>query len=174
MRPLIVIERDDAALFRSTIAEVTAAGWQRHDDLELSAGDWDVADQRIVCTGHIDVPADVSNALLSVARGAGLVALLQCDARTKRSFLHDLRRIGPVELRTEDEFSPILNLTEEQLRLIEHLATGSTVGQAANRINRSRRTTDRLLAAAREALHVDTNAEAVTLLRSRLERWREV
>jgi DNA-binding CsgD family transcriptional regulator len=174
MRPLIVIERDDDALFHSTIAEVTAAGWRRHDDLELGPGHWDVTDQRIVCTGQIELPAAVSDALLSVARGAGLVALLRCDARTKRSFLHDLRRIGPVELRTEDEVSPILSLTEEQLRLIELLATGSTVGQAADRINRSRRTTDRLLAAARDALQVGTNAEAVTLLRSRLDRWRDL
>lgn len=174
MRPLIVLEHEDDDLFRSTVAEVTAAGWNRVEDFETAPQEWDVSARRIVYTGYIEEPADVSAALLLVARGAGLVAVLRCDARTRRSFLHDLRRVGLIELRSEDDISPILKLTEEQLALIEYLATGSTVGQAATRINRSRRTADRLLAAAREALNVTSNAEAVTLLRTRLDRWRKV
>ena len=132
-----------------------------------------MSDGQIVCTGTIEAPADVSAALLSVARGAGLVAVLRCDSNTRRSFLHDLRRVGLIELRKEEELSPILKLSEEQMELIEYLATGSTVGQAATRVNRSRRTADRLLASARVALNVKTNAEAVTLLRKRLDRWRK-
>lgn len=173
MRPLIVIEHEDDDLFRSTVAEVVAAGWNRLEGFDLGPEGWEVSARQVVCTGFIEEPADVSAALLSVARGAGLVAVLRCDASTRRSFLHDLRRVGLIELRNEEELSPILKLSEEQLELIEYLATGSTVGQAATRINRSRRTADRLLASAREELNVKTNAEAVTLLRRRLARWRK-
>lgn len=173
MRPLIVIEHEDDDLFRSTVAEVGAAGWDRIEGFDLDTSRWDVSARRVVCTGYVKVPSDVSDALLSVARGAGLIAALRCDARTRRSFLHDLRRVGVVEIRSEDEISPLLKLSGEQLELIEYLATGSTVGQAAARVNRSRRTTDRMLAGAREALNVGTNAEAVTRLRKLLDRWKK-
>lgn len=174
MRPLIILGGPSKDLFDGTIAEVSAAGWTRHDSLVLESDDWDVTEQKIVVTGAIQGAGDVGDALLSVARGAGLVAALDCDSYIKRHFLSDLHRIGPVELRTEMEESPILKLTEDQLRLLEYIATGSTVAQAAVRINRSRRTTDRLLKEARTALGAERNAEAAVLLRQRLERWRSI
>ena len=63
-------------------------------------------------------------------------------------------------------------LDEQQRRLLNLLAEGFSVAAAARRLYLSRRTADRRLAAARAALGVRSNAEAVVLARSATDRPR--
>lgn len=174
MRPLIAIDRKDEHLYEATLREVQAAGWNVHPNLELGAGKWDVSEDRIVVSGEMVKEVCAANALLSVARGAGVVTILDVEGDVRSAFLHDLRRIGPIEVRTSDEPSPLLHLEVEQVRALEYLATGSTVAQVASRMNRSRRTTDRLLLDARGKLGASSNSEAATKLRTLLDRWRTI
>ena len=57
-------------------------------------------------------------------------------------------------------------LTSEERRLLELLARGEALGEAAETLHLSRRTADRRLAAARGKLAVHTTAEAVLVARS--------
>lgn len=102
-------------------------------------------------------------ALLAAARGAGAVAVAACEPRLLERFFEDLRRFGDVELPAEPACGPD-PLGSEERRLLELLAEGLTVGEAAGELYISRRTADRRLAAARKALGVRTTAEALMAL----------
>ena len=72
----------------------------------------------------------------------------------------DLRRLGVLEVLTAD--SPRRpSLTRVQRELLEALAAGKTLGEAASEVGLPRRTADRRLADARAALGVDTTAAAI-------------
>ena len=76
--------------------------------------------------------------------------------------MDDLRRIGPVDqvLLGPD---PLAALDDDQRALLEALATGSSIGEAAAALHLSTRTAERRLATARKALGVRTTAEAIAL-----------
>lgn len=78
-----------------------------------------------------------------------VVFVLPCD---------DLRRFGDVDYRTAS--TPLRpRLTSEQRRLVDLLAEGLTLGEAALQLNLSRRSADRRPAEARRAFGVGTIAE---------------
>lgn len=64
-------------------------------------------------------------------------------------------------------------LTCEERRLVELLAGGQALGEAAETLHVSRRTADRRLAAVREKLDVRTTAEAVLVARTGRGRERD-
>jgi len=123
-----------------------------------------------VCAGHVACRAEAEAALLAALGGAGIVAVLPEDAELAAAFFDDLRRLGPVEVVDEPKESPLERLDEDQRRLLDLLAEGCSVADASRRVHVSRRTADRRLAAARAALGVRSNAEAVVLLRPAVER----
>ena len=150
MRPLVVIE-DSPPAYAGALADVHASGWT------LEEG-WENASEGEVRVGEIASAADAAAALLAVVAGAGLVAHMRAERELVDRFCDDLRRFGPVDYRTASTpRGP--RLTSEQRRLVDLLAEGLTLGEAARRLNLSRRTADRRLAEARGALGVETTAE---------------
>jgi DNA-binding NarL/FixJ family response regulator len=113
-----------------------------------------------VCAGSVTQPEDAARALLAAVAGASLVVSLDAGDELTDRLCDDLRRLGPVEV-----FSPDTprrrRLTNEQGNLLRLLSDGLTLGAAAAELGLSRRTADRRLAAARQALGVESTAEAI-------------
>jgi DNA-binding CsgD family transcriptional regulator len=124
-------------------------GWRLPDE------PWDLTRRRIACTGRVATHADLEDALVAAARGASLVVESPVPAALFAPLAEDLRRLGVVEHRRSD------GLDAEQRRILTLLGQGLSVGEAATQLFISRRTADRRLAAARAALGVRTNNEAV-------------
>ncbi len=104
-------------------------------------------------------------AVLAALRGEDLVLHFTADDEVVDRLLDDLTRLGEVRWL---EPAPDA-LTEEQVALLARLHAGMTLGEAAGDLHVSRRTADRRLAAARQALGVGTTAEAlVAAARQRL------
>jgi len=93
--------------------------------------------------------------------------------RNAKEKLHARTRIhafvladGPTPVRS-DRLSAEMGLTAQQRRLLQLLAQGYTMSEAAERLHVSLRTAHRRLRAAREAMGVRSNAEALTALGGR-------
>lgn len=155
--PLIVVEGSEAALGHA-LREVKDAGWE-------IVGGWRVpaASERIVCTGTIASNEDAAAALLAVVAGAGVVAFGCADRDVLDRLCDDLRRLGRLDHRPSSTPLPP-SLTSDERALAEHLLDGLTLGEAARRVNISRRTADRRLASIRRTLGVETTAEALARL----------
>jgi DNA-binding NarL/FixJ family response regulator len=97
--------------------------------------------------------------VLAAVAGAGLIVRVTASREVTDRLLDDLRRLGEVEHRIGE--SHHVQLTSDQRVLLDLLANGVTLGEAARRLNLSRRTADRRIAEARLALGVRTTAEAV-------------
>jgi DNA-binding NarL/FixJ family response regulator len=150
-RPLVVVEASERAFTRASRDVERAggrvvAGW-RHDASVVSAG-------------VVRDAADAAEALLAAVAGAGLVVHAVAPRDVIDRLVDDLRRFGPVDHRTgEPEARP--DLTAEERGLLDLLAGGRTLGDAAAALHVSRRTADRRLASARRKLGAATTAEAV-------------
>ena len=152
-RPLLVVEASERALAQA-LAEVERDGGRIVDGWRHDAS--------VVCTGGVRDVADAAEALLAAVAGAGLVVHARAERDVIDRLVDDLRRLGPVEHRTTEPASrPIL--TEDEHQLLDRLARGKTLGEAAAELHLSRRTADRRLAAAREKLGAATTAEAVVV-----------
>lgn len=114
----------------------------------------------IVCTGEVADAADAAEALLAAVAGAGLVVHARAERAVIDRLVDDLRRLGPVDHRTTEP-EPAPALTADERRLLDRLADGQTLGQAAADLNLSRRTADRRLSSARKKLGAATTAEAI-------------
>jgi DNA-binding NarL/FixJ family response regulator len=129
----------------------------RETGSRLSEG-WENAREGEVRVGEIASAADAAAALLAVVAGAGLVAHVRAERELVDRLCDDLRRFGDVDYRTAS--TPRRpRLTTEQRQLVDLLAEGMTLGEAARRLNLSRRTADRRLAEARRTFGVETTAE---------------
>lgn len=156
--PLIVVE--DEALIPAVRAELQAEGWIVQDGWPTSRA-WRTGDQRVVCLGRVEEPADREAALVaSVAAGTGILTVLPRDS--PQMFLEDLRRVGPVECRSAAR-APA-PLTDLQVALLRALADGQSVADAARTVGLSVRSAYRALAAARTVLGVRKNREALIAL----------
>jgi hypothetical protein len=102
-------------------------------------------------------PATASAVLRAVVRGAD--ALLRVDVPDVHAFLDALGRIADVRAVAPPA------IDADQRRLLTLLAGGLTASDAARRTGLSLRTAHRRLAAARAALGVECNAEAIGRLR---------
>lgn len=113
-----------------------------------------------VCTGTVASAEDAAAALLAVVAGAGLVAALEAPEELVDRLCDDLRRFGRVDVLTATT-TRRPSLTRQQRELLALLASGRTLGEAAQTLGLPRRTADRRLADARTALGVGTTAEAI-------------
>ena len=157
MRLLVVVD-DSSSAYAGALAEARETGSR------LSDG-WKNARAGEVRAGEIASAADAAAALLAVVAGAGLVVHMHAERDLVDRFCDDLRRFGNVDYRTAS--TPRRpRLTSEQRRLVDFLADGLTLGEAALRLNLSRRTADRRLADARRAFGVETTAELLVQARS--------
>lgn len=150
MRPLIVVEASARAAAEAR-REVEAARWRVVDGWRNEPG--------IVCAGVVDDALGAAQALLAAVGGAGLLVEARASRGVVDRLVDDLRRLGPVEHRTQEPETPVLSTDEREL--LSLLADGTTLGLAARQLHVSRRTADRRLATARAKLGVATTAEAI-------------
>jgi len=161
--PLIVVEGsgDD---FDAAVAEVRSAGWQvvpGFAEAPVTAGE--------VRAGAVDTASDAAAALLAVLGGAGTVIHARTDGDVLDRLVDDLRHVRRVDLRRAGP-RPVEPLRPaavdpDALAILAILAEGRTLGDAAATLGLSRRTADRRLAEAREALGAERTVEAVARAR---------
>ena len=150
-QPLVVIEGSERALAHC-VRELERQGFRVVPGWRQAAS--------IVCEGEVADAADAAEALLAAVAGAGLIVHARADRAVIDRLVDDLRRLGPVDHRTAEP-EPTPELTADERGLLDRLADGQTLGQAAADLNLSRRTADRRLASARKKLDAATTAEAV-------------
>lgn len=157
MAVLVVVEDSPAALAEA-LAEARRGGLTIVEGWTPAAGA-----SSVVCTGVVADAEDAAAALLAAVAGAGVIV----DARASREVVHrlceDLRKLGRLDHRTAPT-GRTTGLSSDQRALLELIRDGFSLGEAAGRLHLSRRTADRRLAAARQALGVETTAEAVVAL----------
>ena len=124
-------------------------------------GPFDLADERIICSGTIATLDDARAAVLAAARGAGLLVAMAASAEVEQQFLEDLGRLGDVRREHAERSSAGPSLTAEQRQLLDLLADGSSIPAAAAELFISVRTAERRIAQIRTALGVRTTAAAV-------------
>lgn len=134
-------------------------GWRLHRGLVPPDDPWDLGPARLVVVGVLpDLPASQA-ALLCAVRGAGLVVGLDPAAPWAAGFRADLRRLAPEEPAAAggaaDPLSP------DQRDMLDLLAAGHSIAQAARLRFLSLRTANRRVAEARDVLGVATTREAV-------------
>jgi DNA-binding NarL/FixJ family response regulator len=164
--PLIVVEHEQD--LTGTVEGLRKTGWLVRSGWPAQGSGWAAETGRLVCFGSIRTEADAQAALLAAAGGAGVVAHVAGGRALLERFFEDLRHCGEVEYRRTGQTGEG-RLGREQRQLLELIAQGASLGEAAKELHISRRTADRRLAAARAALGVRTTAEAVALLRGAVE-----
>jgi DNA-binding NarL/FixJ family response regulator len=152
-RPLIVVDGSERA-FAEARRQVERSGLKTRDA-------W-LTEPDVVCVGAVTDTADAAAALLSAVWGAGVVVHAQAPTAVVERLVEDLRRLGPVDYRT-GELPTGPTLTHDEHALLDLLAGGSTLGDAAEQLHLSRRTADRRLASARKKLGANSTAETLVL-----------
>lgn len=104
-------------------------------------------------------PAELQHAIVAAVRGWDLVVRLDLSGEGRRLALEDLDRIGNLCDESALSGRPILDPIDE--RLLDELAVGATLREAAETVGVSQRTAARRLALLRDALGVATNAGLV-------------
>jgi DNA-binding NarL/FixJ family response regulator len=110
---------------------------------------------------------DACAALVYAARGGQVIAFVAADATVMDQFIDDLRLTAPVEFVDGHASGLGSTVTPEQGALLDLLASGSSIAEAAAALHVSPRTAARRLANARGALGVATTTEAVVAWRRR-------
>jgi DNA-binding CsgD family transcriptional regulator len=160
--PLIVVESEQD--LTAAVDGLREAGWLVRPGWPTPGSGLPGAIPRLAWFGSVYTEEDAQAALLVAVGGAGVVAHLSAGRELFERFFEDLSRCGDVEYRPAGQRGEG-SLTHEQRQLLERIADGASLGAAANELHISRRTADRRLAAARQALGVRTTAEAVAKLR---------
>jgi DNA-binding CsgD family transcriptional regulator len=148
---------------RGRAAELARHGWAPQDGFALPEEPWWLGRTRLVAVGPIGSQDAAQAALECAVRGVGLVVGLDGDAPWAYAFRSDLDRAtrpaGPPP--APPGSSAVLPLSEEQREVLDLLAEGHSIAQAARLRFLSLRTANRRVAEARERLGVATNREAV-------------
>lgn len=141
-------------------AALVRHGWRLHRGLEPPAEPWDLTPARLVAVGPVADATAARAALLCAVRGAGLVVGMDPAADWAADFRADLQRLAPAGPGTPagEAAGP---LTADQRDMLDLLAGGHSIAQAARLRYLSLRTANRRVAEAREALGVATTREAV-------------
>ena len=117
-------------------------------------------------TVHDD--ASAAAALQLALRGADLLIHAVAPRFVLDRLYDDLRHVGAVSVRTAAAgLGAAAALDEEARAILELIAQGMTVPEAAAALHLSLRTANRRLAAARKALGVTTTIEAIAMLSAR-------
>lgn len=136
----------------------------------LRARGWNVIDllhdpplrtERLVCRALIVDSTAAEAAVLAASWGAGLlIGIGGLDRDVRDRLVDDLERIAPLVRSMLPAHPPI---HEEAARLLDLLASGRTLGDAARAAYISRRTADRRLADAKRTLGAASTAEVIAL-----------
>jgi DNA-binding NarL/FixJ family response regulator len=151
--------------------DLVRRGWRVHRGFAPAEEPWDLAPARLVAVGVVGGREDAEAALLCAVRGAGLVVTLDQGRSWAPGFLHDLARLEPslgAVPGGADGAQPAVPaeptvpaLTAEQCDLLDLLAAGHSIAEAARMRYLSLRTANRRVAEARTALGVPTTRAAV-------------
>jgi len=114
--------------------------------------------------------ADAGEVVLAALRGASLVVEPGTDPALVERIQGDLRRLGRDDALALEAAAPVADLSPDGIGLLGLLVGGMSLGEAAASLHLSRRTADRRLAEAREALGVATTAEALLAYQQRRRR----
>jgi hypothetical protein len=161
MNPLVVIEGDNQAVAAAR-ASLEARGWHVVDGWDTSTKDR--PPRHRICTGIVENETDAAHAVLAAIRGDGVLIAARADRDVIDRLCDDLRRLSPVDHQVVSN-TKRNHLTSEHWTLLRLLLDGSTLGQAARLLHLSRRTTDRRLAACRQAFGVTSTAEVLLAAR---------
>jgi len=158
--PLVVADRRRVP--QAEVDRWIEDGWRVDEGLDLPSEPWDLADRRWMRSGCVADDEELAAAALAAVRGVGLV--VGCtDADLRARLVEDLARVGQVtELSLGAD--PLDVLDEDQRAVLQALAGGATITEAAAAVHLSPRTTERRVSAARQALGVRTTAQAVALV----------
>ncbi len=160
---LIVVEADEG-LFQEALEELERAGWDLRSGWEAPGEMPGSADRRVAYFGPVESHKDAEAALLTSLHGHSVVARVRTtDALA--TFIDDLRRVGPVDVRGADRLAEPLDT--DQRMLLQLLAEGRTMARAAEALHMSLRSVQRRMHAARTVLGARSTAEAVHIARSR-------
>ena len=141
-------------------AWVTRRGW------DLPDSPWSHRMTKVVCLGAVTDPATAERALVACARGAGVVVdVADCPGDLLGPLLDDLARLALAPAPGRAPARSALPLTPEQRALLELVARGASVPEAAEALFLSHRTAERRMAGIRKALGVPSTTAAVALLR---------
>jgi DNA-binding CsgD family transcriptional regulator len=154
--PFVVL--GPAADLGAAAAELGRQGWRVHRGLAPPAEPWDLGPAKLVAVGELTDLAAAQAALLCAVRGAGLVVGLDPAAPWAAGFRADLRSLAPGAAEAAPSAG---DLTEDQRDILELLAAGNSIAEAARLRFLSLRTANRRVAEARDALGVATTREAV-------------
>jgi DNA-binding CsgD family transcriptional regulator len=154
----IVLEHASPAAVRAATTELTADGARIVTGWRTLTG---VPASRAVCVGQVRCADDAVRSVLAAVAGSRLVVDADAPREVLDQLCDDLRRLGDVDHRVEPTQAP--ELSGEQGALLARLLAGDTLGEAARALHISRRTADRRLAGAREALGVDSTPAALRL-----------
>ncbi|MBV9950599.1 MAG: response regulator transcription factor [Acidimicrobiia bacterium] len=117
--------------------------------------------------GIVSEPADVTAAVLAVARGAAIDVQVPPERPdTATDLLEALERLGGTIEVVEPVVEGPTALDTDSRRLLDLLADGATLTEAATALGYSRRTVQRRLEGLRRQLGVRTNREAIVASRS--------
>ena len=111
--------------------------------------------------------ADAARVVLEALRGATVAVESGTDPDLVERIRGDLRRLGRDDAISIESGERRAELGADAAGLLDMLATGRSLGEAASSLHLSRRTADRRLAEARVALGVATTAEALLAFRRR-------
>lgn len=114
-----------------------------------------------VCRGVVRDPRGASDAVLAAVRGADLLVRLEATEDVAVRLCDDLRRLGRLTYVPAADLPGLPTVGADEVALLRLLLDGCSLGAAARRLHVSRRTADRWLAAARQALGAATTAEAL-------------
>lgn len=160
--PIVVLP--DAAAVEAAAVQLRRKGHAARGGFALEPdGDFDVREQKLICTGVIDGAEAARSAVLAAARGASVLLAIDddLDPGVRHRLLDDLARLGSVrdQLTAPTQTGPAL--TQEQLQLLELLAAGASIPEAAAELYVSVRTAERRVAQVRAAFGVRTTAAAL-------------
>ncbi len=165
--PRLVLET--AAELAGAVQELRAGGWRVRAGFALPDEPWELTGTGLVLAGEVTGSAQAEAALLAAVRGAGLAVRVDRGEPWAGTFLADLARLTAPDApdAADAPGSPPAGplpegpLTPEQRQILDLLAEGASIAQAARRLFLSLRTANRRVAAAREALGVTSTREAV-------------
>jgi DNA-binding CsgD family transcriptional regulator len=164
--PRIALEGAAAApaALADTLAGLQARG---HRVLEAPVPDriaGPAHDVIVVCL--VRTADEAARVIRSAIRGHGIVVVGRGDRAVLDQLYDDLRRFGRLDVRTHAGRAPDEALDVDERSLLDLLAAGRTLGEAAAALHLSRRTADRRLAAARTKRGAATTAETLARLRA--------
>ncbi len=160
--PSPILVAADVTAAEETSARLRDAGWTVTAPDQVPPEPWDLVGRALVVVVTAD-EAGMADVVLLAARGAGLVLVVDIeDPVIAEALLDQLGRIGPVrDAGVVGGSGAARRLSREEAAVLEALAEGASIPEAAARLFVSVRTANRRLASARAALGVDSTRAAV-------------